>query len=142
MHICLSFSTRKSSMQSFPTSFFTSSLLAENQMPSCLLWQAVEGYDWAPPFSFFVTFTVVIKPWSCLYVFLFCEFLWNHIVDITALGMYCQNLIIWCLCHIITYSFQSLLIIGSYCVCNHIFITCLWHLSLSAKHLLKWHGTQ
>lgn len=61
---------------------------------------------------------------------------------ITALGIYCQILIIWCLCHIITYSFQSLLIIGSYCACNHIFITCLWHLSLAAKHLLKWHGAQ
>lgn len=57
---CLSL-PEKALCRAFPLSFFTSSLLAENQMPSCLLWQAVEGYDWAPPFSFFVTFTVVIK---------------------------------------------------------------------------------
>jgi len=70
-------------------------------------------------------------------VFLCWELLSNNTADITVLGTYCQNFIIWCLCQIITYSFQSLLIIGSYCAFNHISITCLWHLSLSAKHLLK-----
>lgn len=54
----------KALLRALPLSFFTSSLLAENQTPSCLIWQAVEGYDWvppSPPMSSFIIFTVVIR---------------------------------------------------------------------------------
>lgn len=141
MHICLSFSTRKSSMQRFPTFIFH--FIFIGWKPNAFLFTLAGSWRlWLSPLHFLSLLHLQewSKPWSFLYAFLCWEFLLNNIVDITALGIYCQNLIIWCLCHIITYSFQSLLKIGSYCACNHIFITCLWHLSLSVN--MSWSGME
>lgn len=61
--VCLSL-PQKALLRAFPLSFFTSYLLAENQTPSCLFWQAAGGCDCVPTFSLFVIFTVAIRNMS------------------------------------------------------------------------------
>lgn len=126
--ICL-FLPEEALPRAFPLSFYTSSVLAEDQTPPCLIWHSAEaeGYDRAPPaFSSIITFTVVIRNVGLS----LCFFAKNSYPTVLQaklfLALNCQHFISWCLSYyhiLISVSF----IIKSYCAFNCIFITCLWY---------------